>query len=394
MRNIIQQLRRLNFPILAAMFVLLGLGIVFIYSATANMADREGIRLYEKQIGWAALGFACFLGFALTDYHYLTRLAWWIYAAGLILLALVFVPHIGLEMYGAKRWLQVGGARLFQPAEFMKIALAIVLARLFGWPGRPVRRLRYAVIGVLVTLLPAALIIKQPDLGTAIVFFPVLLGVMFAAGAPGKTIFFFLATAGLIVLLALSVVFLPARFGLPEQEHKELLMRAGITPYQRERILVFFDSGRDPLGSGWNKAQSRIAVGSGGLFGKGFLRGTQNILGFLPRTVKPTDFVFAVIAEEKGFAGVLFTLTVFAVLIYGALRSAAVARDKMGRLLCVGLAAMIFCHIFINIAMTVGLAPITGIPLPLISYGGTFIVSTMSALGIVQSVHIRGDWQS
>lgn len=393
MKNIIQQLRRLNLPILVAMLALLGLSVVFIYSATYNMSDQAGIRLYEKQIGWAVLGFVCFLGFALTDYNQLPRSAWWFYVAGLMLLVLVFVPHIGLKMYGAKRWLQLAGVRFFQPAELMKIAFVILLARLFGYPGRNVRRWRYAIIGVAAALLPAALIIRQPDLGTAMIFFPVLLGVMFAAGVPGKAIAFFLITGGLMVLFVISAILLPPCLGLPEQEHKQLLMRAGVSPYQRERILVFFDSRRDPLGSGWNKAQSQIAVGSGGLLGKGFLQGTQNTLGFLPRPVKPTDFVFSVIAEEKGFAGALTTLALFGVLLYGGLSAAAVARDKMGRLLCVGLMAMIFCHIFINIAMTVGLAPITGIPLPLISYGGTFMVSTMSALGIVQSVHIRGDWK-
>ena len=393
MQEIIQQLRRLNIPILAAMFVLLGIGIVFIYSAVYGISGPAGVRLYEKQIGWAALGFVFFLFFALTDYHHLTRGAWWFYVAGLILLVLVFVPHIGLKMYGAKRWIQLAGLRIFQPAEMMKIAFVILLARLFGYPGRNVRRWRYSIIGALAAVLPAVLIVKQPDLGTAMIFFPVLLAIMFAAGAPVKNVLFFLVSGGLIVLLVLSVIILPPRLGMPEQEHKQLMMRVGISPYQRERILVFFDSRRDPLGSGWNKAQSQIAVGSGGLLGKGFMQGTQNILGFLPRTVAPTDFVFSVIAEETGFAGTLTTLTLFGVLIYGGLRAAAGACDKMGRLLCVGLMAALFCHIFINIAMTVGLVPITGIPLPLISYGGTFMVCTMSALGIVQSVHIRGDWK-
>jgi rod shape determining protein RodA len=392
MNNIIQLLRRMNFAILAAMLVLLGIGIVFIYSATCNMPDQAGMRLHEKQIGWAALGFICFIGFALMDYHRLTRRAWWLYFAGLVLLVLVFVPHVGLKMYGAKRWLQLAGIRFFQPAEFMKIAFVILLAYLFGYPGRNVRRWRYAITGAVVTFLPTALIIRQPDLGTAMIFFPVLLAVMFAAGVRGKIIASFLIAGSLIVFLIISAIYLPPRIGLPEQEHKQLLMRAGISPYQRERILVFFDSRRDPLGSGWNKAQSQIAVGSGGLLGKGFLQGTQNTLGFLPRPVKPTDFVFSVIAEEKGFAGALLTLTLFGILLYGGLRTAAVALDKMGRLLCVGLVTIIFCHVFINIAMTIGLAPITGIPLPLVSYGGTFMVSTMSALGMIQSVHIRGDW--
>jgi len=275
----------------------------------------------------------------------------------------------------------------------MKIAFVILLAQLLGYPGRDMRRWRYSIIGLIIALLPVILVVKQPDLGTALIFFPVLLAVMFAAAAPGRIIATFLITGGVIVLLILSVMLLPQRFGMPEQDHKQLMMRVGISPYQRERILVFFDSRRDPLGSGWNKAQSQIAVGSGGLLGKGYMQGTQNILGFLPRTVAPTDFVFSVIAEETGFVGTLTTLTLFSLLLYGGMLAAARASDKMGRLLCVGLMAALFCHIFINIAMTVGLMPITGLPLPLISYGGTFMVCTMSALGIVQSVHIRGDWK-
>jgi len=393
MKEIIQQLRRLNIPILAAMFMLLGIGIVFIYSAASGMPGPAGVGLYEKQIGWAALGFVFFIFFALTDYHHWIRSAWWLYIAGIILLVLVFVPHIGLKMYGAKRWIQVASLHVFQPAEMMKIAFVILLAQLLGYPGRDMRRWRYSIIGLIIALLPVILVVKQPDLGTALIFFPVLLAVMFAAAVPGRIIATFLITGGVIVLLILSVMLLPQRFGMPEQDHKQLMMRVGISPYQRERILVFFDSRRDPLGSGWNKAQSQIAVGSGGLLGKGYMQGTQNILGFLPRTVAPTDFVFSVIAEETGFVGTLTTLTLFSLLLYGGMLAAARASDKMGRLLCVGLMAALFCHIFINIAMTVGLMPITGLPLPLISYGGTFMVCTMSALGIVQSVHIRGDWK-
>jgi rod shape determining protein RodA len=247
--------------------------------------------------------------------------------------------------------------------------------------------------GTLAAVLPMLLILKQPDMGTALTFLPVLLAVMFAAGVPVRTITMFLLIGGLLAVVVISAVLLPPRLGMDEQQHRQIMSQAGISPYQRERILVFFDSQRDPLGSGWNKAQSQIAVGSGGLFGKGFLRGTQNILGFLPRTVTPTDFVFSVIAEEKGFAGAMVTLALFGVLIYGGMRAAVVAGDKMGKLLCVGIIAMLFCHIFINIAMTMGLMPITGIPLPFLSYGGTFMVSTMSALGIVQSVYIRGDWR-
>ncbi len=170
MKEIIQQLRRLNIPILAAMFMLLGIGIVFIYSAASGMPGPAGVGLYEKQIGWAALGFVFFIFFALTDYHHWIRSAWWLYIAGIILLVLVFVPHIGLKMYGAKRWIQVASLHVFQPAEMMKIAFVILLAHFLGYPGRDMRRWRYSIIGLIIALLPVILVVKQPDLGTALIF--------------------------------------------------------------------------------------------------------------------------------------------------------------------------------------------------------------------------------
>jgi rod shape determining protein RodA len=152
---------------------------------------------------------------------------------------------------------------------------------------------------------------------------------------------------------------------------------------------VFFEPNRDPLGAGWNKIQSEIAVGSGGLKGKGYLKGTQNMLGFLPKTVAPTDFIFSVVAEETGFMGSAVVISLFAVILACVMATALLTEDRLGRLLCAGVAAMLFSHVFVNISMTVGLMPVTGLPLPLVSYGGSFVVVTMTALGIVQSVYIR-----
>jgi rod shape determining protein RodA len=162
-----------------------------------------------------------------------------------------------------------------------------------------------------------------------------------------------------------------------------------LSEYQKNRILVYLNVTKDPLGAGWNKLQSQIAVGSGGLFGKGYLKGTQNILGFLPRTVAPTDFIYSVVAEETGFAGSLVLLALYTTLIMRCMRAAVRARDRLGRLLAAGISVLIFTHVFVNIAMTVGLMPITGLPLPLMSYGGSFMVSTMIALGLAQSVYLR-----
>lgn len=389
----LRPLRRLDWSLVAAMLVLIGIGIAFIFSAGYGNPDSLAQSLFRKQFCWAVLGMLFFLGFALIDYHRWTRMAWWLYAIGLILLVLVFVPHIGLKIYGARRWLQLAGFRILQPAELMKLAVIILLARLFGWPGRNLRRGRLVIFGLALVLVPMALIIKQPDMGTALVFLPILAGVMWAAGVPGRRLAV-LAALGLVLAGgALMLIIMPPKLGMDEHRHERLMRRIGISPYQRDRIAVFLDRDRDPLGAGWNKAQSQIAVGSGRLMGKGYLQGTQNLLGFLPRTVAPNDFIFSVIAEEKGFAGCAVTLALFGILLVALLRAAESAADKMGRLLCVGIAAMLFCHVFINIAMTIGLLPVTGIPLPLISYGGTFMISTMSALGIVQSVYIRGEWR-
>ena len=196
---------------------------------------------------------------------------------------------------------------------------------------------------------------------------PISLAMMFVAGIPMRS---------LAILTLLGLMMLPVGW-------------FALGDYQKERIMVFFDPARDPHGAGWNKTQSEIAVGSGGMAGKGVLKGTQNILGFLPRTVAPTDFIFSVVAEELGFMGSALTLCLFGALFSAGIRTSIRAPDRFGALLAVGVVAMLFSHVFVNIAMTIGLMPITGLPLPLISYGGSFMLSTMIAIGIVQSVYIR-----
>jgi rod shape determining protein RodA len=220
---------------------------------------------------------------------------------------------------------------------------------------------------LLILSIPFLLIVKQPDLGTAMTLIPLAVAMMFVAGVP---------TRYLVILGLVGICLLPVGW-------------FALGDYQKERIMVFFDPARDPLGSGWNKIQSEIAVGSGGIAGKGYLKGTQNILGFLPRTVAPTDFIFSVIAEELGFVGSALLLSLFATLVVGGLRAALRARDKFGRLLAVGVVVLMFFHAFVNMSMTIGLMPVTGIPLPLISYGGSFMVCTMVGLGLVQSVYVR-----
>lgn len=356
--------RRVDWSLLVVLALLLLVGVLFIYSASYRTDDFPVAPFYRKQIVWALAGLLSFAALVVIDYHRFRDAAWWLYLIGLVLLVLVLV--IGKKVYGAYRWLSFFGIRV-QPSEFAKLATLIGLARFLSRPGRDVASWRCVVQVLLIVGVPFLLILKEPDLGTAMVLMPVAFIMMYVAGVP-------LRHLGLLALAGL------------------LLMPFGwfaLDDYQKERILVFFDANRDPLGAGWNKIQSGIAVGSGGLSGKGYLKGTQNVLGFLPRTVAPTDFIYSVIAEETGFLGSLGLLSLYALALLASMRAALASRDKLGRMLAVGVASLLFCHVSINIAMTIGLLPITGLPLPLISYGGSFMITMMVGLGIVQSVYVR-----
>jgi rod shape determining protein RodA len=221
------------------------------------------------------------------------------------------------------------------------------------------------------------LIMLEPDLGSALVLIPICFGLMFVAGVRGKHLA--LAVALGIVLAGVG---LPIMWKLKEN-------RTGRRDYQKDRLTVFFHRDYDPLGAGWNLNQSLIAVGSGGMTGKGYLQGTQNLLGYLPRSVTPNDFLFSVIAEEEGFIGSVVIILLYAVLLFSGLRIAANARDRLGMLLATGVVVMLFFHIFINVGMTIGLMPVTGLPLPLLSYGGSFVLASMTALGLLQNVWIH-----
>ncbi|NKB23907.1 MAG: rod shape-determining protein RodA [Kiritimatiellae bacterium] len=363
-RALYQRIQKMDWLMGLAMIVLCIMGVLFIYSASYQSESLPVSMDYKKQMIWVFLGLTCYLFFTVFDYVRLSQYAYSLYGASLALLMLVL--WVGAEINGATRWLNVFGLYV-QPSELCKLSVVIVLAQFLGRPGRNLSDFKNIFQPLLLVGVPLFLIYKEPDLGTALVLIPILLGMLYVAGVPVK-ILAFLVLAGLM----LSPF---AWFGLGE--------------YQQNRIIVLFDEGRDPLGAAWNKIQSEIAVGSGGLTGKGFLKGTQNILGFLPRTVAPTDFIYSVIAEELGFIGSLLLLTLFSALCIAGMRAALQARDKFGVLLVVGFMTMLFTHVFVNIAMTIGLLPITGLPLPLISYGGSFMVSTMAALGMVQSVYVR-----
>ena len=362
--QVVRLLSRMDWSFILAMIALLFVGISFIYSASFRSEDAPVGPFYHKQILWGIVGLLCFLFMVLFDYHNLRNWAWWLYVLGNILL--VMVLFFGIKVYGAYRWLNVFGVNI-QPSEFAKLATLLALARFLGRPGRNLDESKTTIQAMLIMALPFFLIVKEPDLGSAAMLLPLVFLMMFAAGVPLRI---------LGSILVLGILFLPLGWFI-------------MGDYQQERVLVFLDPSRDPLGSGWNKIQSAIAVGSGGFSGKGFLNGTQNVLGFLPRTVAPTDFIYSVIAEETGFVGSMLLFSLYATLLVAGVRAAVRARDTFGRMLAVGVTSLLFCHVFVNIAMTIGLLPITGLPLPLISYGGSFMVSTMIGLGIVQSVYVR-----
>ena len=321
---------------------------------------------YQRQIMWALAGVLCYVCMAAMDYHRLGKLSGWIYVVGILLLIIVLVPGVGVKKYGAQRWLQLPFFTM-QPSELVKLAVLLALAQYMSQPGIDLRNMRTVLIILAIIGLPFVLIARQPDLGTAMVLVPFAFVMMLIAGVQMRV----LVTIAVIGLMLVPV----AWFNMDD--------------YQQDRIRVFLGIDQDPLGAGWTKIQSKLAVGSGALVGKGFLRGTQNILGFLPRSVAPTDFIYSVIAEERGFIGSVSVLILFAILIVCGMRTALLTRDKFGRLLAAGVVSILFAHTFINIAMTIGLMPITGLPLPLLSYGGTFTISTMAGLGLLQSVYIR-----
>lgn len=369
-----------------AMAALLAIGVASINSACAV---REGsVRwLHLRQLHqWIPAGAAAYLLFALLPYRRLVGFSALVYLATVVLLVLVLVPGLGTEQFHARRWL-FG----FQPSEFAKFAMLLVIAFLLTTDllERGPQRLGALALALAA---PLGLIAMQPDLGSALVLVPVAWTMLFVAGTAPRFLLWSTLAAVAAIALFLGAILLPERMSpdSPTRARIEHAANAVIFPHWKTRVLAFAFPDRDPLGAGWNRRQSEIAVGSGGLRGKGYLNGTQNILGFLPRAVSSTDFIFSVYAEETGFVGSLLLLSLYGALFAGVAAVGLQCADTTGRLLCAGVLALLGFHVFVNIAMTVGRVPITGLPLPLISYGGTFTISTMAMLGLVQGVALQG----
>lgn len=361
----LRDLLKIDWLALLAMLLLLATGVLFISSAGhGNEVLPLLSRQWFRQLIFAGVGIPVYLTAALFDYRWFRDGTVVIYACCFGLLAGVLI--FGKTINNSTSWYDLGFVD-FQPSEVAKIGLVITLAAYLGDPLRNTRHPRILILPLVLAGILFLLISLQPDFGTAMILPCVVMTMLFVAGLPWRLIG---------VLLLLGLMTLPLAWSVAK-------------PYQKERVLVFFDKDRDPLGASWNRIQSEMAVGSGGLTGKGIGKGTQNLLGFLPGTVAPTDFIFSVIAEEKGFVGSAGLLGLYSLLFGCLARTAVRASDMFGRLIAVGILTMLAVHVTINVAMTIGLMPIVGLPLPLVSYGGSFVVSMMLALGLVQSVHIR-----
>jgi rod shape determining protein RodA len=362
--------RRLYFHVdwllLAAVLLLAGVGLSMIYSTTyVTLPDGTGhpgprfwVQLYA--VGLGALALIVFLAL---DYRFLAEHSLFLYG-GLVLL-LVYVLVNGVRAGGSTRWISLGVFNL-QPSEFGRLALALILAMYFGENRRGARNYGDLIIAGLFFLVPFLLIAKQPDLGTAVTLVPVCFGIAYLAGLRLR----------LIAIVAIAAVLLAP-----------VAWKVALKDYQKSRINTFLDPEKDARGAGYQQIQARITVGSGGWKGKGFMKGTQGQYKFLP--VADNDFIFSVLAEEQGFVGVIVTLGLYLFVIFRSLEAARLAKDRIGAYLVGGIISGFAFQVIYNITMSAGLAPVKGLTLPLMSYGGSSMIATLAAFGLVLNVRMR-----
>lgn len=360
---------------IVALVILLSIGLSFIYSTGQQVGGPAADIFWQRQLQWLGLGICVWLSMSIFDYRMLKFFSPFIYVLCVILL--IAVLFWGTKIYGARRWLIFGSSKRIrlQPSEFAKLGTIIFMALILAWHKFRINNIFHLVLLGISAFIPFILIVVEPDLGSAVVIIPALVVMVFIGGIKWKYI---ILTVTCVAILITAEVFNEI------YEFKPLLRG-----YQKERIMVFLNPERDLNNRGYNQYQARLAVGSGGITGKGFGKGTQNTLGFLPQSVSNNDFIFSVIAEETGFMGATVLILTYILLFYTMLRTAWLAQDPFGRYLAVGIAAVFFVHSFVNIGMSVGIMPVTGLPLPLVSYGGSFLLFTMLCLGILQSIYIN-----
>lgn len=351
-----------DWTLLGLVLTIASIGILNLYSITAHW-EVSGTPVYLRQTFWLLIGLALMITIAFIEYRFYSDFAYIVYAVALLFLVVVLV--YGIISSGAQRWIKIGFIN-FQPSEFVKISFILALAKFFHRPpGREGYSLKHLIFPFLLLVIPAMLILKQPDLGTAIILVMVFFSIL---------LFVKIRWSSLLAIIIVGASILP-------------LVWRFLKEYQKRRIITFFNPELDPLGAGYHLIQSKIAVGSGGIVGKGFMKGTQCRLGFLPE--QQTDFIFSVLGEEWGLIGSLVVVLLYFSLILWGLRIAVQAKDRFGAVLSFGVVAILFWHIFINIAMVLGLMPVVGIPLPLLSYGGSFLVSTLIGVGLLLNVSMR-----
>lgn len=338
------------------------IGLLNLYSITSN-TEIVGNPLYLKQIAWFIFGLLVMIIVAFIDYRYYSDLAYIIYTTSIFFLMLLLV--YGIVTSGAQRWFKIGWLS-FQPSEFVKISLILTMAKFFQRSpkggGYSLKDLPFPFV---LLALPVIMILKQPDLGTAIILVLIFFSIL---------LFVKIKWSSLLVIGLGGTSLVPVLWSF-------------LKDYQKRRVIVFLNPDLDPLGAGYHLIQSKIAVGSGGLIGKGFMKGTQCKLGFLPE--QHTDFIFSAFCEEWGLLGAIFIIALYTILIIYGIRIAIQAKDRFGAIISFGVTAMLFWHTFINIAMVIGIIPVVGVPLPLFSYGGSFLLSTLMGIGLLINVSMR-----
>lgn len=358
-------LSRISIWFLLPILLLNVFGLVNLYSATHGPSSTDVQTLFIQQIVWLVAGWSIFFFVTFLDYLWINKLVWAMYIINVG--ALVYTDLHGKVVLGGQRWIDLHFFR-YQPSETMKLALILILAKILVTKNPEGRGmgLRELFLPLMLVLIPFVLTVKQPDLGTAMTL--LLIG--------GTMLFFVKIRRGIIVFISvIGIIAMP------------LVWQYGLKDYQKHRVLTFISPDSDPQGKGYNSIQSRIAVGSGQITGKGFRQGTQSQLEFLPE--RHTDFIYSVLSEEWGFFGSVLVMGIFIWLFLVSFDIALKARDRNGALITVGVTAYLFWHMFVNIGMVIGLLPIVGVPLPLLSYGGSGMLTTMLGLGLVSSVAYR-----
>ncbi len=364
MTPFLRKLLGMNWLLLGLATLLSIMGIVAVYSATYFRPHED---YWHKQITWVIAGLVVFLITSLIHYRWVKWIALPMYVSSVILIILTYT-HLGQKHGGAKCWLKVPGVGTFEPSQMAVIAGVLTVGLFLSQFRKMHPFFKIMCVGAIVVG-PMLLILKQPDMGMTIVWVPVIMSMLFVSGVPKRY---------LIAIMLLGICVMPIEIFI------------GMKDYQRDRITSFIDPSVDPLNTGWAINQSLIAVGSGGFHGKGFkAKNSQVEQGFIPGTTVHTDYIFTAISEQFGFVGGMVLLAIFATLILCCLFTAHQAVDEFGMIITTGISAQLFFHVYQNMGMTIGLMPITGVPLPLISYGGTFLVMVMFALGLVNSVWVH-----